>query len=128
MFKIVEAICTSHTQYLPKKATWWPVDFFSAARYCHINCFKYSLTLTTKFVYGCVTHLVMRSGAGGGKGGMANDSSKTRSLISLNGGADNYSFQVSSILLLNRLHHTSPFLKFETLFPEIIRDQTQNTR
>ena len=125
MFKIAEAISTSHTQYLPKRTTWWPADFLSAAMYCHVNCFDYSLTLTTKFVYGFVAHLVMRSGAGGGG---ANDSSKTRSLMPLNGGADNYSIQVSSILLPNRLHHTSPFLKCETFFPEVVRDQTQNRR
>ena len=59
---------------------------------------------------------------------MANESSKTRSLMSLNRGTENYSFQVSSILLWQRLHHTSPFLKFETLFPEIVRDQTQNSK
>ena len=59
MFKIAEAIYTSHTQYLPKRATWWLGDFLSAAMHCHINCFKYSLT--TKFVYGYVAKLVMRS-------------------------------------------------------------------
>ena len=114
MFKIAEAIYTSYTQFLPKRATWWPADFLSAARHCHINCFKYSLT--NKFAYGCVSNLVMRCGASGG----ANDSSKTCSLMYLNGGADNYSFQVSSILLPNRLHHTSLFLKFEILFPIIV--------
>ena len=86
-----------------------------------MNCFKYSLT--TKFVYGCVANLVVRSGASEGQ-----MTSKTRSLMSLNGGTDNYSFQVSSILLWKRLQHTSPFLKFETLFPEIVRDQTTNSR
>ena len=74
-------------------------------------------------MYRCVANLIMWSGASE----VASDSSKTRSLMSLNGGTDNYSFQVSSILLRKRLHHTSLFLKFETFFPEIVRDQAQNS-
>ena len=46
----------------------------------------------------------------------------------LNGGTKNFSFRVSSILSRQRLHHTSPSLKFEILFPEIVQDQTQNSK
>ena len=80
-------------------------------------------------MYGCVAHLVIRSGAGWGVGEGGMQMTLLKFVVyCLNGGADNYSFQVSSILLPDRFHHTSSFLKCGTLFPEIVQDQIQNTR